>query len=114
LFQILGFKEDNMNNQSTIISYANVKQAADKILSCSNTMNNIFEAFGNEIQAVGAEDVFTGDASESLGERFRGLKTKFEGYVSKIKEFSDAINAASSSTEQTEKKLASQAENLSA
>jgi len=101
-------------NQSTIISYAGVKEAADTILSCSNTMKNIFDDFEKEMNLVRADDVFVGDASTSLGQRFDGLKSKFGGYVDKIKEFSDAINAASTSTQQTESKLASQADNLSA
>ena len=99
-------------NQSTIISYAGVKEASNTILSCSKTMENIFEDFSKEMNSVRADDVFTGDASTSLGGRFDTLKTKFSGYVAKIKEFSDAIDKASTSTAETESKLASEADSL--
>lgn len=103
-----------MGDQSTSIVYDKVRSSVDTIVSCSTVMDNIFTDFGKEMTEVGAEDVFVGNASESLGERFRVLRQKFDSYTMKVKEFSDAISGAADATQATENKLASQAEDLAA
>ena len=101
-----------MNENSTNITYDRVRSDANTIQECAKTMQNIFESFGGSMKRVGAEDVFVGDASESLGARFNSLKTKFDSYVQLVNEFSSMILGAAASTEQTEKALAANADEL--
>ena len=75
-------------------------------------MNNIFNDFGTSMNKVGAEDVFVGDASESLGSRFSSLKTKFDDYVNLVNEFANMILGAADATQHTEQKLAAEADKL--
>ena len=103
-----------IDGQSTSIDYNKARQAAETITSCSNTMATIFEEFGAELQAVGADDVFAGDASASLGERYRVLKTKFDSYTNKVREFSQAISSATDATQGMENKLENEADSLGA
>lgn len=101
-----------MNENSTTITYDRVRNGAHTIQDCATTMNNIFEDFGASMNRVGAEDVFVGDASESLGARFNSLKTKFDDYVALVNEFANMILGAADATQHTEQKLASEAEEL--
>ena len=102
-----------MNEASTNITYDKVRSGANVIKDCSVVMSNIFEDFGASIKRVGAEDVFVGDASETLGARFAKLKTSFDDYVKLVDTFSTMILGAAASTEETDKKIASAAGNLS-
>ncbi len=99
-------------DQSTDIKFQEVRTSAEEILKCSKVMSNIFESFEAEMKEVGADDVFTGNASESLATRFSSLKGKFDGYTNKVKEFSNTIIGAADATEQTDNTLSSAAENL--
>ena len=99
-------------NNSTIITYEKVRDDANVIMECANVMKTIFEDFGASMVSVGAEDVFVGNASESLGQRFASLKTKFDSYTQMVESFSRQILSASSNTEQTEQRLAADADNL--
>ena len=101
-----------MNEQSTNIAYAQVESGARTIQECSKTMLNIFDSFNASMNKVGADDVFAGDASETLGSRYSKLKTKFDNYVKLVDEFAAMLLGASEQTKQTEQKLASQAEQL--
>ena len=101
-----------MNGQSTAITYAQVQSGARTIQDCSKTMQNIFESFNASMKRVGADDVFAGDASETLGNRYNQLKTKFDNYVKLVDEFSAMLLGAAEATAQTEKTLASDAERL--
>lgn len=101
-----------MNGQSTSITYAQVESGARTIQDCSKTMLNIFESFNSSMKRVGADDVFAGDASETLGTRYNTLKGKFDNYVKLVEEFSTMLLGASEQTKQTEQKLTSQAEQL--
>ena len=67
-----------MDGQSTNITYERVRSGANTISECAKSMQNIFSDFGASMKRVGAEDVFVGDASESLGNRFNSLKTTFD------------------------------------
>lgn len=101
-----------MNENSTAITYEKVRSDASTIMDCASQMQNIFESFGSSMRRVGAEDVFVGDASESLGSRFNSLKTKFDSYVQLVNEFATMIQGAAMATEQTEKALANSADQL--
>lgn len=101
-----------MNETSTSITYEQVRNDATTIQECAKTMENIFESFGQSMKNVGAEDVFVGDASESLGARFNQLKTRFDSYVALVNDFSNMILGAAEATEHTEKELAQQADTL--
>lgn len=94
------------------ISYEKVRSDANAIKDCATTMTNIFEDFGASMNAVGAENVFAGVASESLGQRFASLKTKFDDYVKLVNMFANTVLSASSQTESTEQAIASEAETL--
>lgn len=100
------------NGNSTIISYDQVRDCANKILNCSKIMQDLFNDFTNQINTATTEDAYQGSASDSLSERFHSLKNKFDSYTAKVKEFSDIINSAADQTERVERELASQADNL--
>ena len=101
-----------MNDMSTAITYERVRTDAKTIKECASVMSGIFEDFGNSMNRVGAEDVYAGDASETLGQRFNSLKGKFDSYVRLVNEFADTILGASEQTAATERELAAQADNL--
>ena len=97
---------------STTITYEQVRSDANTIKECSSTMSNIFEDFGASMNKVGADDVFAGDASETLGQRFTSLKSKFDNYVRLVNDFANMILSASDATASTEQALANEADNL--
>ncbi len=101
-----------MNNAGTTITYERVRDDANKLKECARIMNGIFEDFGSSMNRVGAEDVYAGDASETLGQKFNTLKTKFDSYIRLVNEFAGMITSASEQTEQTERELAAQADEL--
>lgn len=101
-----------MNGESTNITFAQVQSGAKTIQDCAKTMQNIFDSFNSSMKRVGADDVFAGDASETLGNRYNQLKTKFDNYVKLVEEFSAMLTGAAEATAQTDKKLASDAERL--
>ena len=101
-----------MDGTSTTITYEQVRTDASTIQECAQTMQNIFESFGTSIKNVGAEDVYVGDAAESLGQRFNSLKTKFDSYVKLVNDFANMILGAAESTEKTEATLAQEADTL--
>jgi len=100
-----------MNNNTTI-TYEKVRQDANVIRNCATVMRNIFEDFGTSMNAVGADDVFAGNASESLGSRFASLKTKFDSYVQTVETFASMITSAASATEATEQAIKSETDSL--
>lgn len=101
-----------MDTNSTNITFQRVREDANTIKECSNTMRNIFDEFGTSMNRVGAKDVFYGDASQTLGDRFKGLQTKFDEYVELINDFANIILSASEKTERTDKSLEQQAQSL--
>ena len=101
-----------MDTNNTSITYALVESGARTIQECSKTMMNIFDSFNASMTKVGADDVFAGDASETLGNRYNQLKTKFDNYIKLVDEFSAMLLGAAEATAQTEKRLASEAERL--
>lgn len=101
-----------MNGESTTITYEKVRTDANTIKECASTMNNIFSDFGTSMNRVGADDVFAGDASETLGQRFASLKEKFDTYVRLVNDFANMILGASEATAATEQSLATDANNL--
>ena len=98
--------------QSTKITYERVKQDAQNIKESANIMKRIFEDFNKTMNQVGGEDVFEGQASDSLSASFATLKTKFDAYTNAVERFSGMILTAAQSTEQTEKSIAQDASNL--
>lgn len=103
---------DQAGTTSTDITYEQVRTDANTIKECASTMKNIFDDFSNSITKIGAEDVFAGDASESLKTRFDSLKGRFDDYVKLVNTFADKILHASESTAATEQALAGEADKL--
>ena len=101
-----------MDTNNTSITYAQVESGAKTIQECSKTMLNIFDRFNASMTKVGDEDVFAGEASETLGTRYKTLKGKFDNYVKLVDEFATMLLGASAQTQQTEQKLAANAEQL--
>lgn len=99
-------------DRSTVITYEKVKQDASTIKECASVMRNIFDDFNATMNQVGADDVFLGNASEALKSSFNALRNRFDSYTSTIERFSNMISQAASSTEQTERSIASAADNL--
>ena len=98
--------------QSTKITYEKVKQDASLIKENANKMRRILEDFNKTMNEVGGEDVFEGQASDALTTSFTALKSKFDAYTSAVERFSNMISSAATATEQTEKSIAAEAENL--
>jgi uncharacterized protein YukE len=101
-----------MNEQNTNITYQQVYNGARTIQDCAKTMQNIFESFNSSMKRVGADDVFVGDASETLGTRYNSLKTKFDNYIKLVDEFASKLTGAADATAQTEKQLEDAASKL--
>lgn len=101
-----------MDGTSTTITYEKVRSDANTLKECSSTMSNIFEEFSTAMSKINADDVFAGDASESLGRRFTSLKGRFDSYVKLVNDFANMITSASEATAATEQKLASETDNL--
>ena len=102
-----------MDGNSTSITYEKVRSDANTIKECASTMKNIFEEFDSSMTKVGADDVYAGDASETLRQRFTSLKGRFDSFVGLVNDFANMILGASEATAATEQALASEAENLS-
>lgn len=98
--------------QYTKITYDKVKQDAVNIKENANTMRRILEDFSKTMTEVGSEDVFEGQASDALSSSFATLKSKFDSYTQAVERFSNMISSAATATEQTEKSIAKDAENL--
>ena len=99
-------------SDGTQITYGKVREDAKVIKECASKMQRIFEDFNQSMKRVGSEDVFYGDANESLGQRYNSLKTKFDGYVKLVNSFADEILGAAEATERTEKAIAEDAGHL--
>ena len=97
---------------STRINYEKVEEAVDDIKTCSENMDNEFDEFRSSMNAIYQDDVFEGEASESLNEKFDQLKQKFDAYVNEVQNFSAAIEKAKTSTELTEKNIKQNTDNL--
>ena len=98
--------------QFTKITYDRVKQDAQSIRENANTMKRIFDDFNKTMNEVGGQDVFEGQASESLSSSFTTLKGKFDAYTQAVERFTNMISSAATETEQTEKSIAQDASNL--
>lgn len=98
--------------QYTKITYEKVKQDATNIKENANTMKRILDDFNKTMNEVGSDDVFEGHASDSLSSSFATLKSKFDSYTQAVERFSNLISSAATATEQTEKSIATDAENL--
>lgn len=98
---------------STRIKYEKVEEAVDNIKKDSQSMDDIFGDFRKSMDNIYQDDVFEGNASESLHAKFDELKTKFDSYVELVNEFSETIDKAKTSTEETEKRIQQKAEDLS-
>ena len=97
---------------STYLSYPEVKAHVDEIVDSKNTMMGIFNDFEASMTRLGGEDAFVGDASESLKERFNSLKQRFDDYCNLVQQFADNITGAAEETAYTERQMAAQAEAL--
>lgn len=97
-----------MNNSdvSTTITYDKVREEASEIRECSRNMEVVFDNFINIMRAVGADDVFAGNASESLTSKFLQLKNKLHIFTDTVEDFSASIFSAADSTEATENSIA--------
>ena len=102
-------------NNSTSIKYSEVREGVAVIKEeCLPKMKNIFSEFENTMNRVGGQDVFVGEASESLQSRFTKLQSKFSEFERLVLQFAAEYEKASASTESTESKLAEEAGNLDA
>ena len=98
--------------QFTKITYERVRQDAQNIKENANTMKRIFEDFNKTMNEVGGEDVFEGQASESLSSSFATLKGRFDAYTQAVERFSNMISSAATATEETEKSITQDTSNL--
>ena len=102
-----------MDEKATKLSYGEVKKSVDTINNeCLQKMRSIFDNFNTKMNVLGGQDVFVGDASESFQARYNRLKTKFTVFEGLVKEFAREFEFAASSTQQAEKEMANEAQNL--
>ena len=99
-------------DNTTNITYEEVRQDAENIKDNANTMKNIFDDFIATMNAVYADDVFAGNASESLETKFLALKGRLSAYTKTVEHFSATILGAADATETTEQALAANIDNL--
>ena len=103
-----------MDNNNTSIKYSEVKSGVNVLKNDTlPKMRNIFSDFGNSIKRVGAEDIFAGDASESLKTRFNNLSNRFKLFEDLVIKFANEFEVAAEATQQTEQKLSQDAGTLS-
>lgn len=103
-----------MDNNNTSIKYSEVKNGINVLKNETlPKMRNIFSDFGESIRRAGAEDVFAGDASESLKTRFNDLSNKFTLFEDLVIKFANEFETAAAATSQTEQKLSQDAGTLS-
>lgn len=96
----------------TSISYEEVRSDATEIKGCATTMKGIFDDFIATMNAVVADDVFAGNASESLQTKFQSLKSRLDSYTRTVEKFSDTILKATDATETTEQIIRAAAEDI--
>lgn len=97
---------------NTSISYEEVRADAVEIRNCANAMRNIFDDFVTTMNAVVADDVFAGSASESLQAKFLQLKSRLDSYSKTVEQFSSMILNAAAATEDTERAIQQAAEDI--
>ena len=97
---------------NTSISYEEVRADANEIKACAKTMSSIFDDFIATMTAVVADDVFAGNASESLQTKFLQLKARLDSYTKTVEKFSNTITGAADSTETTERAIQQEAEDI--
>lgn len=102
-----------MNENSTYLTYEQVKSACAEIVSCKDAMQAIFDDFKASMTVVGGEEVFVGDASTTLQTQFNTLSQRFVSYTNLIQEFSDLITRASEETHDTDVRMENTAQELS-
>lgn len=101
---------DSTNN--TLITYEQARQDANTLKECSTKMRNIFEEFEKIMNETSNEDVFAGNASQSLSSRFNALKGRFDSFTRTVETFSNMVSSATASAEQTERSIAEDADSL--
>lgn len=97
---------------NTSISYEEVRGDATEIKGCAATMKGIFDDFIATMNVVVADDVFAGNASESLQTKFQALKQRLDSYTRTVEKFSDTILNATDATEYTEQAIQAAAEDM--
>ena len=98
--------------QYTKITFERVTEDANNIRENANIMKTIFQDFNKTMNELGGEEVFEGQASDSVSTSFTELKSKFDQYTQAVERFSDMISFAATETEQTDKSIAQDASNL--
>ena len=99
-------------NDSTKITYENVRDAVNKINADKDKIQGILDEFTRNINDSTNDAVFQGQAAEAFKGRFTELKSKFDEYIKIVEEFSSMITFAEQSTESSEKQMASLADVL--
>ena len=97
---------------NTDITYERARGNANSIKNCASNMSNIFDEFNSSMSTVGSEDIFYGNASDSLTSSYSTFKTKFDEFVGLVNDFSNVILKAVDATEATEENLKRGAQNL--
>jgi len=101
-----------MQGDSTSIQYEAVRAAVDTIQNKSVSMGSLFDEFRSAMGRIYQDDVFAGEASESLNDKFNRLQKKFDDYVATVEEFAATIEYARSETQATEKAIQHASEDL--
>ena len=98
------------NIDHTKIDHGQVREQTAIIRDVRARMQNVLDDFEASMQRVGADDVFAGDASETLGEQFARLKAKFEKFTTATEDFAQNFDQANEKTEATDQAIRNQAE----
>lgn len=101
------------DSNQTSIEYASVRETIDEIRNqYLPKMKGIFEEFNSSMHTLGGEDVFVGDASQTFQSEYNQLKARFNEFEDMISRFATQFENAATSTEQTERSIAQEAQNL--
>ena len=94
----------------TKIDHNQVREQTKVIRDVKAKMQNVLDDFEASMRRVGADDVFAGDASETLGEQFARLKAKFEKFTTATEDFATNYDTASDKTQATDQAIKGKAE----
>lgn len=101
-------------DNTTKISYGQVRTSVDNIQKSSQNMQTIFDNFRMAVKSATSDDVFKGVASEAAEEKFDALQKKFDLYTDAVTRFAQCIESARAQTEAMEQNLRNKANNLAA
>lgn len=73
------------------LSYDEVGSIANELSANSETMKNILDSISDQLNKIGSDGVWSGDAASAAAEEFNTLKAKFPEFNEAVKSCSDYL-----------------------